>query len=354
MESNQDNYNQNSDVISIKEIIVKVKEYLSFFWAKKLFFIFPFVLFVGYFVYNAKTTPWMYLGETKFFLEGGSGRNTGLGGLLGQITGGSKKTNPFQILEVANSKLQMSKVLFEKIGPDSTFIANKILEVYDLPAQWAEDDKEYEGFEFKNASVEDFTPLENKVLMKLIRKTVDNRNNTALMTIQFDEDKGYYSINVKTLSHELTLKLSEVSYASLKSYFEDKTREDLLKTRELLKVKSDSIKGLLDSKISQLATFRDRNKSLVYNIDQVQEVMLEGEIIGLNAAYMEVLKSYEMADYKYLDQKKQFMLIDKPMPPLGLVFSNWKIEAVKGGVISILLTLFFLFVYKSYNDLMEA
>ncbi len=86
-------------------------------------------------------------------------------------------------------------------------------------------------------------------------------------------------------------------------------------TRDVLKIKSDSIKILLDSKIAQLADYKDRNKSLISNREQVREVILESEVKGLNSAYIEVLQTYEMADYKYLDQSSYFMLIDKPMRP---------------------------------------
>ena len=352
MESNQKTYNSSSDEISLRDIILKIKDFIKYFWSKKIFIIIPFILIVAFFIYQAKTAPWIYKGETKFFLEGGSGGGSGLGGLLGQI--GGKKTNPFQVIEVAESKIQMTEVLFEKVGPDSNYLANIILDVYDLPTIWSEDNEEYIGFSFKHNDIEKFSALEKLVLLKLIRKVVDNSNGDALVTTKFDEDKGYYQLSVKSLSHDLTLNLSHVSYEKLKIYFEDKTREKLRITRDILKVKSDSIKSLLDNKISLLANFKDKNRDLIYNIDQVKEVVLQSEITGLNTAFMEILKSYEMADYKYMDQKNYFMLIDKPRAPLGLIFANWKVEAIKGGILALLLSFGFLFIFKIYNDIMES
>ena len=161
--------------------------------------------------------------------------------------------------------------------------------------------------------------------------------------------KGIIFVKVKTLNHDLTLRLSEVIYNKLKNYFEEKTREQLKLTRDLLQVKSDSIKNLMNSKIFELANFKDRNKSIINNRDQVKEIVLTGEISGLNGAYIEVLKSYEMADYKYLDQSNYFMLIDKPMAPLGLNFMKWKLEALKGGLLSLL----FNFWFSVYGEVIQ-
>ena len=193
MQNNEENINQNIDEISIKEIILKIKEYIRFFWSMKLYFIVPFIFFVSFFVYKAKTSPRIYMGETKFFLEGGGNSSAGgLGGLLGQIGVGGKKTNPYQIIEVAESKLQMIDVLFEKIGQDSVYIANEILEVYNLPAKWAEENPKYLDFSFKHDSVSKFSNLENKVLLKVIRKIINNDNNVALAVTGIEGDKGYY------------------------------------------------------------------------------------------------------------------------------------------------------------------
>ncbi|MEM9544448.1 MAG: hypothetical protein AAGA77_00675 [Bacteroidota bacterium] len=355
MNNTKKTYSQNLEEISLKDVVLKAQEYIRYFWSKKWSIIIPFLLFVGIFIFRAKSTPSKFWGETKFFLEGGDGGGGGtLGGLLGQIGVGGKKTNPYQIIEVAESKLQMTNVLFKKMGPDSTFIANKILEVYDLPNQWAEDNDEYIGFEFKHGDTEKFTRFENNVFHKLIRRVIDNSNNEALMITDYEEDKGYYFIRVMTAHHDLSMSLSEVSYENLRIFFEDKTRGKLKDTRELLKVKRDSIKNLLDLKINQIADFKDKNRSAIFKTAQVGEVLLESELLGLNAAYLEVLKSYEMADYKYMDQGDYFMLIDRPRAPLGLTFKNWKVEAIKGGILGLFLSIGFLFMIKLYRDIMDS
>ncbi len=353
MESTKEKASQSIEEISLKDILLKIHEYVRYFWSKKLFFVIPLILFVSYFVYKAKTAPFIFTAETKFFLEGGSKSNMGgLGGLLGQI--GGKKTNPYQIIEVAESKIHLSEVLFEKIGPDSMFIANRILKTYDLPTVWSEESSEYADFKFEHDSIPAFTYLENKALSKLFRILIDNQRGSALLRTGIEDEKGYFFIKANTLDHDLSLRLSEISYENLKNYFEVKTREKLKITRDVLKVKSDSIKSLLDSKIAQLADYKDRNKSLISNREQVREVILESEVKGLNSAYIEVLQSYEMADYKYMDQSSYFMLIDKPMRPLGVFFANWKLEAIKGAILSFILVFGFLFVQKVYRDILNS
>jgi hypothetical protein len=354
MESLEEKNSRNFEEISVKDVFLKVNEYLGYFWTKKFYILLASLVFVGFFIYRAKTTPFKFTAETKFFMEGDAGGGgSGLGGLLGQIGMGGKKTNPFQIIEVAESKIHITDVLFEKMGPDSVFIANKILEFYKLPEEWAKENSKFDGFKFTHDSIKAFTYLENLALLKTIRKTIDNSKGDALLTTGMEEEKGYYFIRSETIGHDLSFQLSEVSYEKLKYYFEEKTREQLKNTRDLLKIKNDSIKSILNIKINALANFKDRNKSIVNYSDGVREIILESEINGLSGAYMESLKAYEMADYKYLDQKNYFMLIDKPMAPLGLVFLNWKIEAIKGAILAILLSFGFLFMVKSYQDIMN-
>ncbi len=353
MGTRNDNMNRSIEEISVKDILLKVNEYARYFWSQKIIFILPFLLFVGFFVYRAVNAPLLFNGEAKFFLEGNdSGGISGLGGLLGQI--GGKKTNPYQIIEVAESKLQLSEVLFEKIGADSVYIANRILEVYDLPNTWAQEEEKYRGFSFSHDSIEAFTRLENIVLLRVIRKLINNEEGGALMITTIEEEKGYYSIKTRSSDHDLALYLSEVSYTKLKRYFEDKTRAKLKTTRKILKEKSDSLKVLLDSKTVELANFKDRNRATINYRDQVKESIFTTELQGLHIAYAEVLKSFEVADYKYLDQKNHFMLIDRPIPPLNINFPNWKIEALKGGLLSLILSFGFLFIRKSYKDIMNS
>lgn len=354
MDNKRDIYNGQNDEISLKELILKLEEYIRYFWSKKWFIFISIIIITGGFVLNAKLTPGVYKGETRFFLEGNDNSGAGgLGGLLGQINIGGERTNPYKIIEVAESKLQFIEILFETIGEDSVFIANKILEVYDLPNEWGEQNPKYLNFKFNHDSIENFSRLENKVLLKVIGRVLDNSDKKALVITELEEDKGYYQIVVETLDHDLTMRLSEVCYEKLKYFFEGKSQEKLKNTRDLLKIKSDSIKYLVDSKVQELAKFKDRNRSLINESSQTKKYILETEIQGLTSAYLESVKSFEIANYKYLDRRDYFMLIDKPREPLGLKVPNWITEAIKGGLLSIVLSIGLLFMARLYQEIMS-
>ena len=133
-----------TDEITLKHLIIKVKEYLAELWVNKFWIILIAVPFVLYFGYNAIIKPPIFSAERKFFLEEGSGGASmgSLGGLLGQFgVKGGKSNYSSQIIEVANSKILLSEALFE--GDVKNNLADSILKIYQLPEKWSEDKKEY-------------------------------------------------------------------------------------------------------------------------------------------------------------------------------------------------------------------
>jgi uncharacterized protein involved in exopolysaccharide biosynthesis len=350
-----ENQINNNDEISLKEIVLKVKEYVQEIknnWLKIILFTIP---FIAYFGYISKTTPAVYFASTKFFLEGDGG-NSGLGGLLGQIglKTGSGKNNPYQILEVANSKLLLSEVLFSKMESDNDFVANHIIDVYGLDEKWAENNPDYVDFKFSEIDLEKMTNLERSALL-LVNYFVINGNKqyNALRSISFDDEKAYYEIYTSTINEELSYVLNNATYQKLKYYFEEKTVKKHKETRDLLKIKVDSLNQLVTNKMYQLGRFGDSFRGLVSLEKETQREILQREITGLSMAQVEAYKTYELADYNYRSQQSQFMLIDKPIRPIMPIGQSLEINLLKGIIISLLLSFSFIILRKIYKDAMH-
>jgi hypothetical protein len=347
--------NLEENEITLKDVILTFQEYFKYLLKKTFYIAIPVLLFGGYMAYSNFTTPATFKADRKFFVEGqGSGSSLGnLGGLLGSIGIRQGKANPYQILEVGESKLLTTDVLLEKVGDANEFLANMIIDEYKLDETWAESNENYLGFRFTHDSIAGFSNLENSALNRLIVRTVSTKKEEPLRKLSLDEDRGYYALNTQTLNPELSLIIDEVTYEKVRYYFEEKVLESYKTNRDILKVKADSVNVLLKAKIFELANFLDSNRGASTYRASVKSGLLQKEIDAYSSAYQEITKSFEMADFTLKNQKPTFMLIDRPFPPLGANLPVWWMGLIRGGILGAMLGIGFFVARKIYLDIMN-
>lgn len=315
-----DQQNSNQE-ITLKEVLLTLKEYWFALWRNWLLILLIALPFVAYFYYKAVSTPVTYGAEVRFIIEGQSGNSFGgLGGLLGSfgLRGNDGKTNPFKILEVAKSNVMVGDLIFSKSEFDSTLIANKIIELYKFDEKWKENHPQLVGLRFSNTDIENLPSKYRSAFLSVVAKTIGTKQSRedALLKISLSEENGIFAINARTEEESLSLDLANQFYEKIKFFFEEQVLVDQKKTRDLLKTKADSINSLMSSKMLEIARFDDRSIGLISKEREYAKTKKMVEIQGLSAAYAEALKTYELADYKYKDQKPLFLTIDKPYAPL--------------------------------------
>jgi hypothetical protein len=347
--------NLEENEISLRDVILTIQEYFWYILKNAFYIAIPILLLGGYFAYDSYMTKATYQAERKFFVEGD---NTGgglgnLGGLLGSIGIKQGKSNPYQILEVADSKLLTSEVLLAKVE-QGDLLANIIIEEYKLDEEWAENNDKYLGFRFMHDSIESFSNLENSALNRLIIKVVTTKKEVPLRKVSLEEDRGYYALKSITTNPELSLALDAITYDKIRYYFEEKVLEGYKSNRDILKLKADSINILLKAKIYELANFMDSNRGTFSYKVNVRSGLLQKEIDVFSVAFQEVTKSYEMADFNLKNQKPTFMLIDKPFPPLGMIKPVWWMGLIRGGILGAILGIGFFIARKIYKDVMQT
>ncbi len=321
--------------LTFKEFIDKIKLIFkdSFRrWKFSSLMILPFFAFYLYKHYVHKIT---YTTEMKFVVEGGNSLASGVGGLLGQIglrSGGSGAMNNFKILEFGKSKIILKKILFDSI--DNKFIANYLIEKYNLDEEWSKSRKEFENFRFKHDNVDIFTSNEltayNSLCSTLIK---GNLKRNGLLTMSYNEDTGIFSINSETIDEELTLKIAKLNFEKLKYMFETELITNQTKTTRILKNKADSLQNLIQIKTSEIAHIQDRTQGLIQASPLIRKTSLEKEILGLVSAQAEFIKSYEMADIGLRDIRKSFIVIEEGNFPLEPLESSLIISLIKASVL---------------------
>ena len=338
----QQTYKQ-EDEITLKELILKVKEY--FFevlrnWWLVLLITIP---VIAIFLYLHFQTPVTYTSQTKFLVEG-SGSGGGLSGLLGQFgIRRDSKVNPYKIQEVMKSSNIIKRVIFKKVN--DTLIANKIIDIYDFHKAWEKGEREdIKGFLFTETDPSKFTQKENIVLQSVIKKVVGGPNSKdQLLSVGFDEDSGIYTVSVTSKDEALSLALEKAIYEEVKSFFEEDMVINQASTVKILKEKADSLQAVINSKTYASASIQDRMLGLVSNVQGVRSEKLQKDVSMLTLALGEVLKNYEIADINLKDIKPLFLKIEESLPPLQGMKKSLLMTLIQGslvgGILSILIIL---------------
>ena len=352
-----ESYNNSDDEITLKELILKIQEFWYELWRHWLLIGLISLPFLGYFIYKTLTHVPEYSAEVRFIVEGQGGSNLGaLGGLLGSfgINRGGGKTNPYKILEVAKSKRMISEVLFQKSTATGDFIANDIIEKYELSERWAENNPEMEGLKFTTTDIEKFNENERKAFLSLYRILVGSKEKreNALLKIGLDDDTGIFNISGTSLGESLTLDLANNLYNRVQLFFEEKVLEDQIKSKGILQIKADSLDALIESKLFSSARFEDTSRGLISRQAEVTKRKLDAEVLGLTSAWAELQKSLQIADYELQNIKPQFLVIDQPYSPIRpsqvSLVTNIILGLLLGGMIGV----GFIVVRKIYRDAM--
>jgi len=347
MESNN---NHQNDEITLKELILKLKEFkdelLRYWWIIGICS----AIGVGGFLYVHFNSELEYKAEMKFIVEGDSSGSGMLGGLLGQIgIRKNSKNNPYKILEISRSNRLTESLLNEKVH--NNLLANGVIEVYN--EQWVESYPSLEAFRFSDKINldKDQERIAFRSLKLILWGTNSNRSN-ALITIKHNEDTGIYTISVKTKDEQLSIDLAEVIYGKIKSFFEDEVFSNKQKTIEILQSKVDSINILKQAKVYELAKFEDSNRNAVYNTMNAKKTILRNDIQTLMVVYGEILKNLELADVNLKDSKPMFMIVETPLSPIVPIRSSLLLSILKGLLLGGFISGLYIIFRKIFREVM--
>ena len=346
------------DEITLKELILKIQEFWYELWRNWLLIGLITLPFLGYFLYKTFTHVPEYEAEVRFVVEGqgGSGGLAGFGSILGSR--GIRRqgnTNPYKILEVAKSKRIIGEVLFTKSISNDDYIANNIIDLYELAEKWSENNPEMEGLRFNQTDLEGFSENERKAFLSLFGKTVGSKENreNALLKIGLDDDTGIFSINGASEDETLTLDIVNNLFEKVKYFFEEQVLEDQIKSRDILKFKADSINTLIESKLITRARFEDSSRGLISRETEITSDKLFAEIQGLTSAWAEIQKSLEIADYELQNTKPLFLVIDQPYSPIKPTQESLIMNIMLGIFLGGFIGTGFIISRKIYRDAMR-
>ena len=315
--------------ISLKEALLAVKEYL--FEIKRCI---PIILLitlpiVGYQFYKSYTADWYYYAPLTFMLNEGSGNSAGISSILGSmgLPVGKSDENFEKIIELAKSRRIASATVFTKvvIGEKEDYLANHIIEMLENYGKWNPKGLfggkviyKIDGLRFTHDSIPGFTLDEGYALQHLQEHLNGNsfRKIDPLFYPGYDENTGIMLLDAITFHPDISLHLSNIMFKELSEYYIEQATEKQEINFDLIKAKSDSIYGELQTKNYSLANFKDKNQGMFARADKLTESKLMLEIQKLTAMYAEATKNLEVADFALKNKTPYIQLVDGPMLPI--------------------------------------
>ena len=374
MSTEQNKAEISEDEISLKELILKFREYFWYIISKwKILSLFvllglSFNLF-NYFTHNPKFTATIsfMINEDESSSLGGLGSLLGsVGGLLG---GGASEYNLDKILEISKSDRIAEQILLKKctINNKTDYIANHLIESKDTLDEWIhvswykkplinyERKLSQRNHRFKSDSIDYSNNIETYVLKELIKVLFGTKSqpNSGIVSTEYGELTGIMRLSTLTYDQQLSLEITNSIFKELSDFYVIKSVEKQQQTFDLMKLKHDSINDLLNQKRYALAQFQDKNRGLFKISDKVKQGQYQTDVLIFSTALGEAKKNLEIADFALRDKTPFVQILDRPFLPLEsskpALFRSLLLGIILGSFIGVLIII----LRKVYQDIMS-
>lgn len=348
------------DEITLKELILKVKEFFQEVVKNWLLVVLITIPFVLYFFYKTYKTPITYTSELTFMMNdkgGGMGALGGLAASFGFGGGGGGEFNLEKMLSLLKSRNIIQQGLFEKIEMDGKvdFFANQIIRKYGFHEKW-EESETLKEFMFKSDNLDGFSRIENQVLKTIYSKVIGSAKMQGLLSSSINKETGIILLNIESINEDLSIKFLNSLFEKLSSFYIDKAVEKQKQIYEITKSKADSLLGVVNYVQSRLLKIKDTQRNTILNQYRSEELTLERDYKITLIAYGEAVKNKEIADFSLKSKTPFIQSIDLPIPPLSP--NKTKMTYIKqviiGGILGVFLAIAFILGRKIYRDTMES
>ena len=358
------NSNIDNDEISLKELIIKIKEWYAFLKSKsKTIFFAGFIgALIGLtFAIFEKPT---YKAVLTFAMEEdkGSGGGGGLSGALGLASsfgidlgaagGGGGAFAASNLAELMKSRLMLQKVLLEPITVNGKIIST--LEYYikfnGLRKKW-EDKPELKNIQFlPNSDPAKFSIQQDSIIREIHKDLIEKE---YLSITQKDKKVTILSIEVNS-ENELFSKIFCENLAKETSdfYIETKSKKSKINVN-VLQRQVDSVRNELNGALAGVANETDNvyNLNPAFNIKGAPSKKKQIDVQTNTAILTNLVVQLELAKITLRKETPLIQLIDRPILPLQKEKFGKLISIILGGFLSGFLFILYLIFGHLYKKM---
>jgi uncharacterized protein involved in exopolysaccharide biosynthesis len=323
-EIQKSNIHIQDDEISLKDLVLKFKEWLLFLKSKWVIIFFVGIIggLVGFaYAYFQKPT---YTATLSFALEDEKSGGVGLSGALGLASslGIDLGTSAGGAFSGANLiELMKSRTLIEKALLNPIVVANR---TYSLAEYFLDFSKKREKLNKKTElSTIHYLVDENRSSYSLQKDSLLGEIYNTIITnklsvSQKDKKVSIINVEVKTENEKFSKVLAE-SLVKEVSEFYINTKSKKAKTNvAILQKQADSIRNELNAAISGVAQATDNtfNLNSALNIKRTSGTRRQVDVQANSAILTQLVTNLEMAKVTLLKETPLIQVIDKPILPL--------------------------------------
>ena len=365
LENNQiENSNNDNDEISLKELIIKIKEWFAFLKSKwKIIFIAGFLGSLIGLVISLNEKP-TYKAVLTFAMEedkgsGGGGLSGALGlassfGIdLGGSGGGAFAAS--NLAELMKSRLLVEKVLLEPnyINGKKTTLLEYYIQINGLRKNW-NNIPELKNVQFlPNKNRASYTLKQDSILRGIYKTLIDKEK---LIIMQKDKKVSILSIEVIS-EDELFSKIFCENLANNTSEFYIETKSKKAKNNvDVLQKQLDSVKNALNGSISGASTEVDNfyNLNPAYNVKTARGKQRQIDVQANTAIFTNLTVQLELAKITLRKETPLIQLIDSPILPLEKYKFGKLKSLMLGAFLAGFLTVLYLMTVRIYNNILKS
>jgi hypothetical protein len=329
-ESTSPSSNQESDEITLKDIILKIQQWWTILWPQRTKIILT-ALAIGLMaaMYTKFISKPTYTASYQLFFEEDGGSMSSamrLASSFGLSMGGSGATSSITVQEYLTSRDNISKAMTMVSGQG--VMAERYYE-YAL----------YEDQEFNEMFYANFG--KNQRYTDSILSEITLELNEGFIAASLDEESGTVNFAINGYDEAFVYDLSKALIANTEDAFLDWKKKKGQSAVEAFQGKVDSLEIALDATLRRLGEYQDQNNSLISAVDKMEQMRLSIDMEALKVAYGEYIKGLEMSKADLMNLEPPFKYFDEPTYPLY----KQKGSAAKAGIFGSVITSFLLLLF---------
>lgn len=366
MSTNQEKIVQNNfdnDEISLKELILKMNEWVSFLKSKwKTIFLAGIIggLIGLTFAWLEKPT---YKATLTFAMEEDKGSGGGLSGALGLANsfgidlGGAGGGGAFAVSNL--TELMKSRLIIEKVLLSSILINGKTItlveyyiQINELRKAWEEQPK-LKNIQFLPGDDRSKYSLQQDSILKEIHKDLINKEHLSIM--QKDKKVTILSIEVSSEDEQFSKIFCEsVAKETSDFYIETKSKKARINT-DVLQKQVDSIRAELNGAITGVAAESDNvyNLNPAFIIKSTPSKKKQIDVQSNTAILTNLVVQLELAKITLRKETPLIQLIDRPILPLTKEKFGKLKSLILGGFLAYFITICFLITRKLFKNILN-
>jgi uncharacterized protein involved in exopolysaccharide biosynthesis len=351
--------NNDSDEISLKELIEKIKQWVAYLKTQwKIIFMVAFIGTVIGFVYASFQKP-IYKATLTFVLEEDKGGGGGLGGALGLASSfgfdlGSSAGGAFSgsnLTELMKSRRMVEKTLLSPIEYNGKQIslADYYIQFTEMNKGW-EEKPALKNISFPvNADRKNFTLQQDSILYEIYQAITKSK----LTVSQKDKKISILSIEVKTENEAFSKAFTETLAKETSEYYvEIKSKKSRMNV-DILQYQADSIRAELNSAITGVAAASDNvyNLNPAYNVKRTPSTRRQVDVQANTAILTQLVAQLELSKVSLRKETPLLQIIDQPILPLEKEKVGKLKSIILGGFLAGFLTVLYLVFGQLYKKI---